>query len=547
MTTATKPKSRAKRIVVISVIVLLVVALLSGGALAAIGISVSNGETILPNITVNGVPVGGLTVSQAADILEESMEIARTERVVVIDFPGASPLIITSEEAGLSINGEQAARVAYRYGRSGNFFANGFAFLHRQIAPVDIDPLTLFPADRNMIRAVVAEAVAEMDHLSMGAYEVVDDHLVVVKGRLVVLFDADTLVDLIVEAFAEGAHQPIRYDADTVEPEPIDLEAIHESLFQVMESAAFDLETMSVTQHVVGVDFDVQDAQRRLNAAQQGQEVFIPLLITQPEFTTEYLESALFRDIIGSSTTRLTHDEHRNHNIVLAGSKIDGLILNPGEQFDWETVVGHANAARGFQPGGAFQGTTLISVIGGGICQTSSTIYHAVLHTDLRVDVRSAHTLTVAYLPLGMDAAVSWGGPHFSFTNTSPFPIRIDIWRDGLDFNVNLVGTRTHAYTIVPESVYINSVAFGTTYRDDASFPAGTYTEYSPGRIGHVVEVFRRFYDADGNFIRREFENRSSYWATARVMIRGTGLGPGYPGSYPDSDAPYVPYHPQPY
>jgi len=74
--------------------------------------------------------------------------------------------------------------------------------------------------------------------------------------------------------------------------------------------------------------------------------------------------------------------------------------------------------------------------------------------------------------------------------------------------------------------------------------------EYSPGRVGHVVEVFRRFYDAEGNFIRREFENRSSYWATARVMLRGTGQGPGY--GYPDSsdpgsDAPYIPYNPQPY
>jgi len=538
MATAVKTKSRKKKVIITIVIVLFSLVLLTGGALVAVGGAVSNGGTIFPNVSVNGIPVGGLTLDQAADRLEGPMEAALTERAVTVEFPGGSVLRVTAEEAGLGLTGYQAARVAYHFGRSGNLFSNSITFLRCQIAPVDLDPLTFFTPDRLMIQDAVRAAAIEMDLQAMGAYEVRDEFLVVVKGRLVVTFQEANLVDLIAEAFAAGAQQTVRYDAETTEPEPVDLEAIHESLFAEAVDAVFDIELDAPTEHVLGITFDLALATQLLHAADQGVEVLIPLILTEPEITTEFLQEVLFRDTLASSTTRLTSDENRNTNIHLAAQEINGMVLNPGEQFDFNTVVGQRTAARGFRPGGAFSGTEMITAIGGGICQVSSTIYHALLHTDIQVDVRRAHTLTVAYLPLGMDAAVAWGGPNFTFTNSTPFPIRIITYRDGLDFHATILGTQTSPYRIVPEGVFIGSIAFSTTYQDDPSLPAGATMVLSPGRNGQIIDVYQRFYDANGNFVRRELVDRSTYHAVPQVVARGTGDTTPPP---PPPDDPGVP------
>ena len=523
MSTAVKPKSKKKKKILIAAIAVLALALLVSGTLAAVGLSVSAGDTILPNVTVNGTPVGGMTIAQAADRLAVPMETAAVERAVTVYFPGDTIITVTSEEAGLALSGEQAAQIAFEYGRTDNFFTNGWSFFRCQFVAVDVDPLLSFNANRAMIRDAVQAAAEEIDLLSQGAYEVVDDHLVVVKGQLVVVFDEDRLITLIAEAFSEGAHEPLYYDAETMEPEPINLTELYESLSSEPENAVYDHELEQPTEHVVGLSFDLPLAQTLYDVAAPGEEVLIPLILIDPEITTEYLRAVLFRDTLASSTTQLTSDENRNTNITLAAQEIDGMVLNPGERFDFNTVVGQRTAERGFRPAGAFRGTEVVQATGGGICQVSSTIYHALLHTDLQVDVRRNHTLVVTYLPLGMDAAVSWNGPHFSFTNSSPFPLRIVTYRDGQNFHVRLEGTRTHDYRIVPEDVYINTVAFRTTYQDDPSLPTGTTSVITAGRVGHVVDVFQRFYDADGNLVRRELVDRSSYHPIDQVVARGTG------------------------
>jgi len=542
MSTVTpKTKSKKKKIVLIVAIVLLSLTLLSGGALAGVGFAVSNGETIFPNVRVSGTPVGGLTISEATTRLGGPMTAAATDRSVTVYLPGDTVITITSEDVGLAFTGEDAAQLAYEFGRTSNAFVTGWNFFRGQIAPVDLDPLLTASANQTMIRNAVQSAAAEIDLLSQGAYEVVDDYLVVIKGRLVVVFDEDRLVTLIAESFSEGAREPIYYDAETIEPEPIDLAEIYDSIFSEPENAIFDKDLEQPSEHVVGINFDLPVAQSLYQVAAPGEEVRIPLTFTDPEITTEHLREVMFRDTLAVSSTRLTGDENRNTNIHLAAQEINGMVLNPGEQFDFNTVVGQRTADRGFRPAGAFRGTEVVQATGGGICQVSSGIYHALLHTDLQIDVRRNHTLVVTYLPLGMDAAVSWNGPHFSFTNSSPFPLRIITYRDGQDFHVRLEGTQTHSYRIVPESVYINTVSFSTTYQDDPSRPAGTTSITTAGRVGHVVEVFQRFYDADDTLVRREFVARSSYNPIPQIVARGTGpaqIPPATPSPSPDPPDP---------
>ena len=535
----TKRRSK-KRVALIIGIVALSLLVLSGGALAIIGFSAGNNDTIFPNLRVDGVAVGGLTLDEAAERLAVPMAEAQLERSVLVYFPNGSTKEILSQDAGLVISGYQAAQLAYRHGRSGNIFSNGLTFLRCQFLTTELDPFSFFAADELMLRRAVHLMGAELDLLSQNNYEVIDNELVVTQGLPAVRFDEDRLVERIAEAFLQGAREPVEYDdALTTDAEAIDLDAIYEEIFAEPASAYFDIEADEVAEHVMGVSFDLDLAAHILGNARPGEEVSIPLTLTEPELTADYLREVLFRDVLASSTTNLTNDENRNTNIHTAASHINGMVLNPGDQFDFNTVVGQRTVERGFRPGGAFSGTQIIQTIGGGICQVSSTIYHALLHTQVQIDARINHTLVVTYLPLGMDAAVAWGGPNFTFTNNLDFPIRIVAYRDGLQFHVRIYGTDTSPYArIVPEMVYLNSVGYSTTYRDDPSLPRGQTRVETAGRIGHVVEVFQRFYDENDNLIRRELVARSTYRPVAQVIIRGTAYVPAPPPPQPPADPP---------
>ena len=542
--TETKKKMRPRTKVIIAIIVLLALLLGSGGVLAAVAMSGSNGDAIFPNVTMGGVDVGGLTVAQAASRLEPvAADLADT--YVVINFPGGSALEVYAHQAGLTATGEDLARLAYGFGRTGGL-EQLTTYLTCRINAVHLEPVTMLEPDRAMIQTLVAEsAQALSEELMQNAYQVEGDFLIVTKGRLGFTFDEAELTEMIAAAFSSGGHMVVDYEAETRDPEPVNLRAILDSLYAEPESAVYDIELDEVTDHVQGISFDLAFAQQMLDAAANGDDVMIPLVLTDPEITADYLREVLFRDVLASSTTRLTGNEDRNTNIHLAAQEINGMVLNPGDQFDFNTVVQRRTAERGFRAAGAFFGTETRNVIGGGICQVSSTLYHAVLHTELQVDVRRNHTLVVTYLPLGMDAAVSWGGPDFAFTNNTEFPLRIVTYRDGLDFHVRLYGTNRSNYIIRPEYVYIGSNATSTVYRDDPGMPAGETRVYRGGAVGHVVDTFQRFYDLDNNFIRRELVDRSNYHPQPRIVYRGTGTVQA-PTPNPPPDPPPPPPDPPP-
>jgi vancomycin resistance protein YoaR len=95
-------------------------------------------------------------------------------------------------------------------------------------------------------------------------------------------------------------------------------------------------------------------ARRLWEEAELGDTVIIPLIVTEPEITTETLNSVLFRDLLGQKSTTLTGSSaSRINNIKKAASLIDGFVLNPGEEFSYNDVVGPRTAARGFQLAGA--------------------------------------------------------------------------------------------------------------------------------------------------------------------------------------------------
>lgn len=125
--------------------------------------------------------------------------------------------------------------------------------------------------------------------------------------------------------------------------------------------------------------------------------------------------------------------DNRNYNMALACSKINGLVLQPGEQFDWYGAngVGKANTANGFKPAPVIINKHSVMGVGGGVCQVCTTLYNVLLNLQVTPDEIHHHSIGSHYAAPGKDATVTYPGKDFKFTNPYSFPITIEAFTDG--------------------------------------------------------------------------------------------------------------------
>ncbi len=142
------------------------------------------------------------------------------------------------------------------------------------------------------------------------------------------------------------------------------------------------------------MQFDTEKAKEIIGDGSEASYT-IPVTITQPTITEAVLKERLFRDTLARTATNLNEgNAPRTNNVRLAAKAINGTILNPGDVFSYNTVVGERTQARGYQEAHAYSGGKIIDEFGGGVCQPSSTLYMAVLRADLEVVERHNHSFT---------------------------------------------------------------------------------------------------------------------------------------------------------
>jgi len=121
----------------------------------------------------------------------------------------------------------------------------------------------------------------------------------------------------------------------------------------------------------------------------------------------------------------------RAHNIELASSSIDGIVINPGKTFSFNGTTGPRYGSRGYQQAPAFQGEETVLDYGGGVCQVSSTIFSAVRQcTGIAITERRVHSQRVSYLPEELEATVSYDHIDFKFLNEYDFPVMLTVNAD---------------------------------------------------------------------------------------------------------------------
>ena len=125
-------------------------------------------------------------------------------------------------------------------------------------------------------------------------------------------------------------------------------------------------------------------------------------------------------------------------NITLSAKSINGWIIQPNHVFSYNTAVGPSTQERGYQLATVFVNDQEIQGYGGGICQTSSTLYNAALEAGLTIVERHPHTKEVFYVPQGKDAATSYGCIDLKIQNNRKYPIMICSYINGEEVVVEL-------------------------------------------------------------------------------------------------------------
>ena len=491
-------KSGRKAVIILSV-VLAVLVLLTGAAVFA-GRQITLSQTNLPNVYVGGIYVGGMTREETRAELDRQLWDKSVSAILTVDLPMDVNFRVDYTRAGANLTAEKAAEAAYRYGHDGSWLENLFTYLMGLFKPEDVsqEELTL---NKSYITKLMNIGIEKYNARMAGytGYEIDRENslLVLVKGAGQVEINAEELYAQTAQALLDKQTE-MSYTAPETEIAMPDFQAMYEELSAIPADAYYDKETDSIVPEVSGVEFDVEQAKSLWNAAAVTEKVEIPAELLEPEITEESLKALLFRDKLGACTTYYYGSTaSRINNIDLVAQKLNGLVLMPGEEFSYNGYVGQRTEEAGFQYAGAYNNGQVVQEVGGGICQVSSTLYYATMCANLQTLERSCHTFIVTYLPIGLDATVSWPGPDFKFKNDRDCPIKILAWteQENKSLTIEIWGSNIDGTYVEPKSSWW--AVYDKTYPDV--------------QIGWGAFSMRYLYDKDGNLIEKIDEFNSLY------------------------------------
>ena len=421
-------------------------------------------NTYYPGVTVDGIDLGGMTREEAGALFGGRQQETSSAFSLVVQS-GEWKWRITSDEVPMTFDAQTVLDAAYNVGRYGT--------LEERMAAIDdaakngVSFTTGFSYDRTAI---------------------------------------DKLVDIIADS--------LEYDATDA------------------ALAAFDVQTRTFT-------FSDAKPGYRVNRTALQEEILAALdegaydrVITpkgesvEPTVTKDQLVGQF--GLVSSFTTTTTKDKDRNNNIEISAAALNGRMVKPGDTMSFNDCTGQRTGEKGYREAGAIAGGVLVDDTGGGVCQTSSTLFNAVVRADLEIVKRSAHSWPSSYVNKGEDATVNWPSLDFVFRNNGDYPVFVIAWYENQTVTVQIYGRLLpNGQTIDLESEVIKTIKpdDAVLYTLDTSLPVGTRKAGRKKRTGYVVDTYKVYKDASGNVTERKKLWTTTYRAMQDEILYNDGSG----------------------
>jgi vancomycin resistance protein YoaR len=227
--------------------------------------------------------------------------------------------------------------------------------------------------------------------------------------------------------------------------------------------------------------------------------------------------------LAGYSTSLKGRTSNQRHNARLAAQALDGRIVAPGATFSFNRTVQSWSLDQGYVKALVSYDGELVRAFGGGVCQTSTTLYNAALLAGLPIVERHPHVFVPGYIRPGRDAAVAYPGVDLRFRNPHPWPVRIRAVVRGDRLEIVLQGAQKprSGVHVVSDALAVTTPGHVVRVRSRGAISAGRGGRSflrSVGATGYRVVTYRTFFNDKGE-TRRERLSDDTYPAMNRVLF----------------------------
>ncbi len=227
--------------------------------------------------------------------------------------------------------------------------------------------------------------------------------------------------------------------------------------------------------------------------------------------------------VLGEFSTKFDSSvKGRTTNVTLAAKRTSNKLLMPGETFSYNESTGKRSIANGYKNAPVIVQGVLQEGVGGGVCQVSSTLYNAVLYSDLEILTMKNHSIPSSYVAKGRDAAVADGGIDFVFKNTLKYPVYIKNYVSGNTVTSKIYGSSKDKKNIEIRTTTDKVSKAPIKKVEDPTILKGEEKELEKPRNGYTVSTYRVYKDANGKVINTKKVTVSYYPKKQGVIAVGT-------------------------
>lgn len=419
-------------------------------------------DIIWDNIYIESVDVSGMNAEEAKKAVEELVAEYKAQKIKLV--AEEVEVEVTLEELGFQIEKvDELVDKAVAYGKSGTVFSRYQklqSLKGKVVTPVKIE--ASYGVDSETTKEVISEKFAKLEGAAVNAsLKREDGKFIITDGKAGIKVDLEKSVQNISDHFGKG-----------------------------WEHKGIETITLLTT-------------------------------VDEPDITTEQLEKV--QDVLGTYSTSFRATNNRGKNIANATSRINGILLMPGEVMSASDSMGSRNAANGYLEAGSYLNGETVESYGGGVCQVSTTLYNAVILAELEIVERSSHSMIVDYVKPSMDAAISEGVLDLKFKNNTDAPIYIEGITTGGTLTFTIYGQeyRSASRTVSYVSETLSTTDPGKKFVA-TSDSVGTYKKAVSAHMGIKAKLWKVVTENGVEVSREEF-NKSSYKSSPATYHVGIG------------------------
>ena len=513
-----KNKNPKKKIFIISILIIFLLFISTIFAIVNM-----NNTNIISGVKVEGIDISKMSKEEAENVINDKIQVI-LKRDITLKLDEYTTTI-TPEQIEMKFDYEDALNKAQNIAKTNNILIDNYQILKTNILKTNINMQITYNKEilSDMIKNINLEIPGAVKQVT---YEINDDKLIITNGKSGIEVQENKLEEKIignVKDQLKDVINDIKIPTKEVEAEKIDIEKIHDEIYREAKDAYIEEDPFKLHVEENGLDFNISMEEAKKIVKEEKEEYEIPLKITKPKVRTEDLGDKIFKQTLSKYTTIYdAGNTSRASNIALACKTINETIIQPGETFSYNKVLGNTTKEKGYKLGGAYVGGKVVQAYGGGICQVSTTLYNSVLYANLEIVERYNHSYAVSYVPAGRDATVSYGGKDFKFKNNRNYPIKIVANAKNGVVNISLKGIKEDKeYDIEISSSVLSTTPFETTYQDNNTLAEGKQKIIQKGHNGYKSKAYKTV-KYNGKVISKTLLSSDTYKPMNRIIEKGT-------------------------